>query len=85
MINTMKQTLLPAAEILAGCDAISRLYPYIPSMIIRSARGTPPADTPACLSPFSMSAAIVAVFFGSPPPSPRGTENDKVNVAVKKK
>jgi len=66
VINTMKQTLLPAAEILAGCDAVSRLYPYIPSMIIRTARGAPPADTPACLSPFSMSAATVAVFFGSP-------------------
>jgi hypothetical protein len=62
----MKQTLLPPAEILVGYDAISRLYPYIPSMIIWRARVTPPADAPVCLSPFSMSAATVAVFFGSP-------------------
>lgn len=34
MINIMKQTLLPVAEILVGYDAINRLYPYIPSMII---------------------------------------------------
>jgi SAM-dependent methyltransferase len=30
----MKQTLLTTEEILQGYDAISRLYPYIPSMII---------------------------------------------------
>jgi len=64
--NIIKQTLLPVAEILVGYDAISRLYPYIPSMIIWSAREQAAADAPACLRPFSISAATVAGFFGPP-------------------
>jgi len=86
VINIMKQTLLEAVEILVGYDPLSGLCPYIPSMIIWSAHGSMRfADAPACLSPFSMSAGTVAVFFGSPALIPRGMENDKVNVTVKKK
>jgi hypothetical protein len=85
VIDIMKQAVVPAAEILVGYNPISRLYPYIPSMIIWSARGYAACRHSSLSEPVFDVCCDSGGFLRLASPSPRGTEYDKVNVAVKKK